>query len=222
MKKTIFLIAAFVFAAVIAHAQTEKGSQTLGASLGFSYNKNSGFNFNPYDNSSSSADSKSTNFTIGPSYSYFIADKLDLGATVFYNTSTSDYTPAPNNLSRLSANSFGGMAFLRKYFLHDGKIGVRTGPYIGYDRSRNTLIYSANIIGANQNNETDNYRVGGRLDLVYFPSKRFGFSATLASLDYVHYKTDAGVQGHASGNTADLNLINNNLQLSVFYAFGSK
>ncbi len=44
MKKTLVLIAALLLASVVSHAQTEKGNQTLGLNLGFSYSKTSGVN----------------------------------------------------------------------------------------------------------------------------------------------------------------------------------
>lgn len=76
MKKTLLLIAVLFLTSLISYAQTEKGSQTFGLNLGFNYNKTSGAYINPYDNSSSDAGVKTTAFNIGPSYSYFVSDKL--------------------------------------------------------------------------------------------------------------------------------------------------
>ena len=75
-KKTLLLIAILFLTSLISYAQTEKGSQTFGLNLGFNYNKTSGAYINPYDNSSSDAGVKTTAFNIGPSYSYFVSDKL--------------------------------------------------------------------------------------------------------------------------------------------------
>jgi hypothetical protein len=80
MKKTFVLIAALLLASVISHAQTEKGNQTLGLNLGFSSQTSTGINVNPFDHSATDAGNKSTSFNTGPVYSYFIANKLDIGA----------------------------------------------------------------------------------------------------------------------------------------------
>ena len=84
MKKSIFLIAVFLLAAVMSQAQTEKGTQTLGLNAYFEYSKTNVVNINPYDNSVNSQNNKSTGFNIGPVYSYFIADKLDIGGSLSY------------------------------------------------------------------------------------------------------------------------------------------
>jgi len=221
MKKTLFLIAAMVLAVTLSHAQTEKGSQTLGLNLGFAYQKDNNLLVNYFDNSTTSQSSKLTSFNIGPAYSYFIADKLDLGAVLSFGTSTETFSPLANTLSKLSGHNFGGTVYLRKYFMFSDKIGLRAGPYLGYNRLNSKAFYYTNT-AANQDNSTDRFSAGMRLELVYFPAKHFGFSASLASLDYGHYKTDSGARGSSSGDNIDLNLVSNGLSFSVFYVFGSK
>jgi hypothetical protein len=221
MKKTIFLIAAFVFAALVSHAQTEKGSQTLGADLRFTSLKATGIIVNPYDNSSYDANNKSTNFSIGPSYSYFISDKLDLGAALSYSQSTNSY-PGLNNFEKQSYHDYGGMIYLRKYFMFQGKIGLRAGPHIGYFHDVNRITYDPSNSIYNENIKTDNFEGGLNLDLVYYPSKHLGFTASLANLNYTHSKSDSGTQGHSDGDYFNASFVNSGLSLSVFYAFGSK
>ena len=46
MKKALILFAALLFSAVVSFAQTEKGKQTLGLDLGFSFNKVNGVSIN--------------------------------------------------------------------------------------------------------------------------------------------------------------------------------
>jgi hypothetical protein len=222
MKKTLFLIAALVLAFSFSYAQTEKGNQTLGLNLGFGYNKDNSSVVYPAANSTVTQTNKQTSFGIGPAYSYFIADKLDLGGSLNYGTSTENFSPVPNYLSKLSSYNFGGMVYLRKYFMYQDKIGFRAGPYVGYNKLNSKAFYNDNSTGANQDNTTNRFSAGMRLELVYFPSKNLGFSASLASLDYGHYKTDSGAQGTSSGDNIDLSLISNGLSFSVFYVFGSK
>jgi hypothetical protein len=216
MKKSIFLIAAFLLAAVVSQAQTEKGTQTLGLNLSFGYNKTNAISINPYENLSSDQSTKSTNFSIGPVYSYFIADKLDIGTSLSYNTNTYSYPLQTNgSLYKQSSYSYGGIIYLRKYFMYNDKLGLRAGPYAGYTRgdSKSTNIDP----NYNSDSKTDNYNAGAKLDLVYYPSKKIGFSATLANLNYSHYKTNGGPQGHSSADNVSMAFINNGLGISVFY-----
>lgn len=221
MKKTIFLIAAFVFAAVIAHAQTEKGYQTLGANFSFTSQKTTGISINPYDNSSYDTSNKFTSFGIGPSYSYFISNNLDLGAALSYSQNTNTF-PVGNNLERQSVHDYGGTIYLRKYFMFQDKIGLRAGPHVGYFHDVNKITYGPFNSIYNENTRADNFSGGVNLDLVYYPSRHLGFTASLANLNYTHYKSDSGAQGHSDGDYFNASLFNNGLSLSVFYAFGSK
>lgn len=217
MKKSIFLIAVFLLAAVVSQAQTEKGTQTLGLNAYFEYSKTNVVNINPYDNSVNSQNNKSTGFNIGPVYSYFIADKLDIGGSLSYGKSDYTYSLNPGDLQKQSNYSYGGTIYLRKYFMYNDKLGLRAGPYLGYARSDSKSTNSGTSSIYNEDTKTDNYNAGALLDLVYYPSKRLGFSANLVNLGYNHYKADSGTQGHSSGDNVNLNFVNNGLSLSVFY-----
>jgi hypothetical protein len=221
MTKTILLIAAFVLAALISHAQTEKGSQTLGLNLGFTYNKSNGLYNNPNDNSSAPAGGKSTNFNVGPSYSYFVADKLDLGASISYGQNNITYANTQADPAKQSSYAFISSVYLRKYFMFGDKLGLRAGPYLGYEKGGNKSTWGTNAIYDEDNKQTE-YSAGARLEFVYYPSKNLGFAAYVASVDYTHTKLDNGNFGNSSNDNIDLSLINNGLSLSVFYTFGSK
>jgi len=222
MKKTIFLIAAFVLAAVIAHAQTEKGSQTLGLNLGFMYNKNTGINISPYDYTVTDASNKYTTFNLGPVYSYFIANKLELGASFSYAQTSYDYPDLPNNISKTTSHTYDGRIYLRKYFMFTDKIGMRTGPFIEGVSMSNKYTYAGSASIYDYENRVYQYRAGADLGLVFYPAKKLGFAAYLASLSYTHQRVQNGAQGYTNGDAVNFNLVNSGLQLSVFYAFGSK
>jgi len=203
------------------YAQTEKGNQTLGLNMGFSYNKSNGVSINPYDNSSTDVNSKTTGFNIGPSYSYFIADKLELGASLSYDRDNYNYPNTPGNGEEQLRYDYGGTIYLRKYFMFQNKIGLSAGPYAGYFRGINKLTYEgANSIYSNDS-KTDNFEGGLNLGLVYYPTKHLGFSASLATIGYDHNKTDDGTQGHSDGNSFNASFVNNGLSFSIFYVFGN-
>ncbi len=218
MKKSIFLIAVFLLAAVVSQAQTEKGTQTLGLNLGFGYSKTSGVNINPYDNSSTDAGSKNTSFNIGPAYSYFIANKLDLGASLSYGQSSYTYPQITNNIEKQTSYAFSGSLYLRKYIMFGDKLGLRAGPYLTYEKGDNKTDYSGTSALYNQDSKLTEYGAGARLELVYYPSKKLGFAASIANVSYDHNKFDYGNQGHTSNDNINASFISDNgLSLSVFY-----
>jgi hypothetical protein len=220
MKKILLLIPAFLLAFQISKAQTEKGSQTLGLDLGFSHASSNNSYITPGGAAVSNLDSKRTSFLIGPGYSYFIADKLDIGTNLYY--ARGNQTDAVNLTTRQHSTEYSAKVFLRKYFMYNDKIGIRTGPYIGYNRSSYKYTYDdpANA-GSNTNSKTDSYAAGVNLGLVYYPSKKVGVAATLANLNYSHYKSkDTNGQQSGSGDSIDFRLISNDIAISVFYTFG--
>jgi hypothetical protein len=225
MKKSLIVFAALLLAFTSLQAQTEKGNQTLGLNLGLSILQSSGVDINQSDNSAATENAKTTILNIGPNYSYFIADNLEVGVNLLYgSTVTTNNTTATNQVNWTNQNSknYSGNLLVRKYFLHKNKIGIRAGAYLGYGYYSQSIGYPpANSPGEYHNKQ--NYgQVGANLDLVYFPSKRLGVAAMLANMSYEHYKQNNGPQGYSSGNDFNLGLITNGLGLSMFYVFGGK
>jgi len=226
MNKFLILIAALLCACQFSYAQTEKGNQTLGVSVDFQYSKGSDVGINPSDNSSTTTDTKYTNFGAGPNYSYFIANKLDIGTSLYYSSLTSDNS---NNLSnpKTVGRNFEALIFLRKYVLYENKIGFRVGPYLAYAYSDSKNTYAPPNSLYNVEDKNYNYLGGVNLSLVYYPSKRLGISATIANLEYDHAKDTGSSQNgidnvHGKSNNLYFDFINNGLSLSIFYVFGSK
>lgn len=220
MKKALLLIAVLFLTALISHAQTDKGSQSLGLNLGFNYNKSGGIYVNPYDNSITPAGGKNTSFNIGPSYSYFIADKLDLGASLSYGQSRVTNANVQTYPEKQSSYGFNSSIYLRKYLMFGDKLGMRFGPYFGFEKGDNKSTYLGSNALYNEDSKQTEYSIRARLEFVYYPSKKLGFSAYLASVDYSHTKFDNGNFGHTSDDNVDFSLVNNALSFSVFYAFG--
>jgi hypothetical protein len=228
MNKFFILIAASLFTYGISSAQTEKGTQNLGLNFGFSINNANDFTIYPSDNSTTTLNSKTTTFNFGPNYSYFIADNLDIGAALSYSSSTTTNTTeafATNNANypvRAFSNNYGGSVYIRKYYLYKNTIGFRTGGYLGFSGGTSKNTYTTSNALYNFNSTTNYYSGGANVDLVYYPSKKLGISATIANLEYYHYNADNTTQGHDSGDSFSFNFINSGLSLSVFYVFGSK
>jgi len=223
MNKFLILFAALLCAYQLSCAQTEKGNQTLGLNMGLQYTQNSDNSFNN-TNFPGAGNYKSTNVTLGPLYSYFIADKLDLGAT-FTLSSYTNSTTYPNvaGTNKSHNNSYDALIYLRKYFLYANKIGIRTGPEIGYIWANQGYQYIPATNNYNTSSSGHAYLVGARLEAVYYPSKHLGVSALLANLNFQHGNNksinDTNVDKSTS-NSVSFDLINNGLSLSLFYVFG--
>lgn len=191
----------------------------MGVNLNFSYYDQSGVNVNPYDNTLAAQSTKYTTFLVGPAYSYFIADNLDLGAMLNYAlTKNKD---VPNSYEQDNKN-YGGTVFLRKYVLYKNKIGFRAGPYLGYAIGDQEIIYNGQNSIYNTDAKSRSYEGGADLDLVYYPTKHFGVSISLASLDYQHTRTNSATQGFSNADEVNFDFVNNNLAVSLLYAFGGK
>ena len=223
MNKFLILIAAFLSIYQVSTAQTEKGNQTVGFNVSYS---GSSFTDNVFSNTGYSFSKiKTTFFTLGPLYSYFIADRVDMGASFSLNSYTTN-TNSPNSSITEYGNhnkSYEALMYVRKYFLYANKIGVRTGPYVGYTWADQGY--------GNQDSRSDNlfsqkshgYEAGAKLEAVYFPSKRLGVSAMIANFQYEHFKgknsSSAGLE-QTNGNNINFSFINSGLALSLFYVFG--
>ena len=229
MKKFLIAIAVFLSAYQLSNAQTQKGTQTLGLNLSFSYNNSNNYTIDIANNNAvSTLDTKTTSFAIGPSYSYFIQNNLELGGSLSYATSSTTNTTGDlattndNYATNQASDNVSASLFIRRYFMYKNVIGFRTGGYIGYSGGTSKDTYTPTDASYNYNNTTTYYSAGANLDLVYYPSKKLGIAATLANLEYYHYNADNHSQGHDNGDNLTFSLVNNGLTLSVFYVFGAK
>jgi len=225
MKKSLILLTALLLTFATSKAQTEKGNQTLGLNFGLSVLQSSDFDFNQFDNSFATDNARTTIFNIGPNYSYFIVDNVEIGVNLSYSSTVTTFNTTGTDLgssSNQNSKNYSGSLFVRRYFLHKNKIGIRAGAYLGYGHDSQSMGYPPAFSSSDYSSKQNFGQAGANLDLVYFPSKRLGFAAMLANMSYEHYSQNNGMQGHGSGNDFNLGLVSNGLSLSVFYIFGGK
>ena len=216
MYKKLLLICVSVIAIQTVKAQTQKGSQMLGASFSFSSSSSNLKQFDPNTNTyGENVHAKRTSYDFSPNYSYFIANNLDFGVNVGYGRTkqeSSDYTGLPGSQK---SHGFNAGINLRKYFLYDDKIGIRTGPYLNYLYGKQDSFYEA-IPSYHTSNKI--YSGGISLDFVYFPAKKLGLAAGLGNLNYVHQVND----GYTKETYKAFNLsFADALTFSVNYVFGN-
>jgi hypothetical protein len=223
MKKSLALIAAILFAYQISNAQTQKGVQTLGLSLGYNHSSSNSTSINSFDGLPITQDNKYSNAAIGPNYTYFIADGLELGAGLSYSHNKQDnsYFYKTYNLNGQTTDLYSGLVYLRKYVLFKDKFGFRTGPFASYNHGVNKYT-STPASAANDSHTSNGYTVGAGFDLVYYPSKKLGIAANIANLRYAYSKSsgEAGYEG--KDENFGFNFINNGLTLALFYVIGNK
>ncbi|MEX8547096.1 MAG: hypothetical protein V5804_05785 [Mucilaginibacter sp.] len=230
MNKKLTLIILVFTTCFTVKAQTQKGSQLLGGSVLFGITNDKSDNVN-YTNSSynNSYKSKEISFSIGPDYSYFVANNLDLGLSLGYGTdkTTYNYSVANTSYSVLPYKNnnqyYSGGIYLRKYFLYNQKIGIRTGPYAQYQKYKYQVDYLEPQVNNNNFSQTGNYvNTGFILDIVYFPTKRIGLTSTLGTLGYV-YGNSKFVGSYSNGqdkvNSFGVRFVSA-LNLSLVYCFG--
>jgi hypothetical protein len=219
MKKIAISITIFLLALQAANAQTQKGSQNLGISLGF-YSSNSNYNYlNINPPSSQIVNTKTTGFSAYPNYSYFIANNLDLGASIGFGHQTDKSSDqVSGNGTEQSYKSYFGSIFLRKYFLYNNKIGIRSGPYFSYQYTTSDIAFTPDNTQASNSYKGHNYQGGVSADFVFYPSSKIGLAANLANLYYAR-NTSNNLTQSSSFKSVNLQLLNNNLTLSAFYVF---
>jgi hypothetical protein len=224
MKKPLALIAAILFAYQISNAQTQKGVQTLGFSLSYSHSANNSNSINLYDGKLVTQDYQYTSAAISPNYSYFIADGVELGGGLSYSHNTQNSSNLYNgsvSLTGQTTDRYSGLAYLRKYVLFTDKFGFRTGPFASYDHG--IIKYNSTPPAAANDNHTSNgYTAGADFDLVYYPSKKMGIAAKMASVRYAYSKSSGEGGYEGKDENFGFNFINNGLTLALFYVIGNK
>ncbi|RXF70203.1 outer membrane beta-barrel protein [Arcticibacter tournemirensis] len=211
--KTIYICWFIMAVAVnISDAQTSKGTKFLGLTLeiGAGRGETEGSYTGKY---------KGFSFAAAPQFSYFIADKWELGAGLGYSFSQTKYFDADDNsMGKGHSSEINPMLFVRRHLMLSEKVGFRTGPFASYSYVKSRYPDEASY------SEDENIKVlsaGLNLGVEFFPVKRLGIVANLADVSYNYTKTTGSPA--VSGKTKKINAsLTNQLSLSVFYILGKK
>jgi hypothetical protein len=126
----------------------------------------------------------------------------------------------PGGTIKTTNKSYNPTFYLRKYFLFNNKVGIRTGPYFLYQYSNSSSIYSANN-STNYYSTSHFLQTGINADFVYYPSKKVGLAVNIGSLSYNHQRFDSQPTTYTHDNGVSLQFLTNNLTLSAYYVFGN-
>ncbi|WP_069658464.1 hypothetical protein [Arcticibacter eurypsychrophilus] len=217
MKKTLsFLLLAFA-CSNLSYAQTEKGTKNLGFNFNYRSSNEKASIADNYNNTSYPVETTGSSYFIGPSFSYFIANKLEIGVSAGYGyfKNKVDYSQTAETLFTdldLKQNQYIGTLFLRKHIMFTDQFGLRTGPFISYTHAKITT-------DAGYHNVTKDYSGGINLGIEYFPIKKIGIAANLADVSYNHSEQNITESNTYKSNSLGFNLTNS-LNLSIVWVFG--
>lgn len=211
MKLNLSLLVLALACISVARAQTEKGTKTLGFSVNYSTQKN---------DRDGITEEKITSFGVGPSFSYFVKDRLEVGASLNYFREDREYEGQNRSMNTLEGQQFGATVFLQKHIMFSEQFGIRTGPFASLFNGDSEAFY---FNGPTQEATSKGFRGGLNFGIEYFPVKNIGIAANLATLSYNHTKEEIkGTTGTVSKiNSFELDLTNG-LNLSIFLVFGAK
>lgn len=221
MKKlTLLLLAAL--SGLTASPQTEKGKHWIGGSFALSHNKVE--ETSTAESPIFGATRKQNSYQVGPSYSYFVADKLSVSANVGYTHSHLDQTyynnptlQINNSTSETTSNGYFASVAMNKFFLYENKVGIKTGPYAQYNLTESKIRQSDT--GDNVALESKGFAAGIGVDFVYFPVKKIGLVASLGTLAYSQTKFE-GANNTNKQTDLGLSFFSNAQTFSIVYIFG--
>ena len=121
-----------------------------------------------------------------------------------------------------SSQNYSGGIYLRKYFLYNERIGIRTGPFATYHKYKFQYQYLEPQVYNNNSDQTGTaVNTGLILDFVCFPTKRIGITSTLGSLGYIY--SDSKYNSAQFNNQDKINSFGfrfiSDLNLSLVYSF---
>jgi hypothetical protein len=215
MKKKFTILLVALLSSFALRAQTQKGNQLLGGNLSASHTKSTGTYLISQTSPFGATGRKDNSYSIGPSYTYFIADNLGLGGSLGYNHSHVD-SFTEDRTEEFNANGYLAYLSLMKYFLFEKTIGVRTGPYAQYNKSTGKYISTDAFYDGNKQ-DYKNFAAGINLDFVYFPVKKIGLVASIGGLSYFDTNTEDKYNSNKQ-NGIGFSFFNSP-SFSIYYAF---
>lgn len=189
MKKQLLTLVAVCAIAMAANAQTEKGNNLIGGSIGFNYN-----NQKPLNTTNSSTNGTSRSFNISPNFGHFFAKNLAVGLQVGYSSGKSEsqsvYFPGSNSPQFINyvnkSNSFNIFPFLRYYvdIVDKFKFFGQANVGMAFGKTKNSTTYPVNYVDQNINYKNTYYQASVNPGFAFFPSKKWAVELSFPLLSY--------------------------------------
>ena len=177
MKKIFFLL---LFAPVLTKAQFNKGDVFLGGNVSVYYSHKAAT-----ENGVNSPHSTSYSYALSPTVGFFTSERFALGGNIQYSRAVAEDIDETNLQKNHSTT--GSLAVFGRYFFPvNEKFSFALTGDIFYSRSKSDSEY----VNANFNSQSANkyYSTGVHIKptFLYFPSRHWGFEASIGSLQFIH------------------------------------
>lgn len=189
MKKQLLTLVAVWAIAMTANAQTEKGNNLIGGSIGFNYR-----NQKPLNTTNSSINETSRSFNISPNFGHFFAKNLAVGLQVGYSSgkteSQSIYFPGSGNLQFINSvsksNTINIFPYLRYYvdIVDKFKFFGQANVGMAFGKTKNSTTYLANYADQNISYKNTYYQASVNPGFAFFPSKKWAVELSFPLLSY--------------------------------------
>ncbi|RZJ80545.1 MAG: hypothetical protein EOO47_07235 [Flavobacterium sp.] len=188
MKLRLLITGAICAMAFTVNAQTEKGNQLIGGSIGFV----------TLDNDQGSTRNKQRSYSIGPNYGYFIADNFALGlnANYGYNKMFSSYettiafngTLYPNIVAQESKSNSSNVGVFARYYVNinnDFKFFGQFNAGVGFGRDRNYQRDPSTL-------KSTTYNASVSPSVAFFPTKKLAIELGFGLISYTNTMHKSG------------------------------
>lgn len=186
------------------NAQLEKGTQLIGLSGSFSQNQAS---------SQGHKNSSRIQYSIVPTYKFFIRDNFYIGTSLSYSSISSYYYSSNSKNLTLDLNQYNFELNAGKFFSLTEKLflSINSGIYVGYLESR--FQQQSNVT-----NYGSSFGINISPSLNYFLNDKWMISSSFGNLYYNLTNTRAS-SVNSSSSSFGLNLTNSSLSIGINYKF---
>ncbi|WP_162799933.1 outer membrane beta-barrel protein [Pedobacter jeongneungensis] len=209
MKKQLLTLVTVCAIAMGANAQTEKGDNLIGGSVGFNYN-----NQKPLNSGNTLVTGNSRSFNIAPRFGHFFGKNLAVGLQVGYaknkTNSTSTLIQGNGSLqfsnSTTNSNSFNAIPYVRYYvdvadkfkFFGEGAVGVAFG------KTKYNYAYSSYNINQTTSYKTTQYLASVNPGFAFFPTKKWAIEFSFPLISYNKFKQkDDGTNVNSEASSSE-------------------
>ncbi|MER2997525.1 hypothetical protein [Pontibacter populi] len=202
MKK-LFTITIIGLLSTGAFAQTSQGTKVVSGSMRISTDSD-----NSMHQGYSSQNYSSLYLYFSPSFGYLFKENLEAGLSVGYtyneSESTQDRDLSDDYNSANKSNTYGFSPYLKKYFTISEKVALSTKFSAGLSFGRSNYE-STNAYPATSEYKSKGISANFIPGITFFPSEKFGISASFGDLGY-HYTTSENENNGYKSTSKDFEL----------------
>ncbi|SHH89976.1 hypothetical protein SAMN04488109_5930 [Chryseolinea serpens] len=211
MKKIFFLL---LLTPAVVKAQFSKGDAFLGGNVSGSY-----YHYAPVENQRNLNYYRNTNYSysLSPIFGFFTSKRFALGGNIEIGRTSTTNVYGTNLNSVKSQSTDGSVALLGRYFFtfNEKFLFALTGD-VFYSKSQTT---NKSADGTETTDKSNSSGVHVKPTFLFFPSRRWGFEASIGSIEFVHSKTVRGQSVMGDTKNDDFKATYGAISLGLAYYF---